>query len=133
MTFLPDSPVNDDELLYRAIPTKPDFWKRDVDRPSSASFLQSNGTSVDRDGGRSENVIMELFETRKPGYGLVRIRTKTCRDAPIEAYVQQEPIPENQYHAGIYANFNLSRLTKSQARKLARVCQILRKPGEPIS
>lgn len=50
--------ISDFEILNRAIKPFPNWWKLDVNRPSSAAFKDSRGVSVDRDGGRNQSHII---------------------------------------------------------------------------
>ena len=72
-------------------------------RPTSALFKQDNGVSVDRDGNRSEDIIIKKFKERFDirFKGLVRVGADVCIDNSMAV------IPEtssNVYHAEIFEN-----------------------------
>lgn len=95
--FVPDSPIEDDEYLFRAFHLLE--WNFTEDRPSSAIFQSSNSVSVDRDGGRTDDGVVESFHSRT-GYeycGLVKHITKTYRSYDTEPI--PDPSPDNEYHA----------------------------------
>ena len=51
--------VQRNELLYRVIKRSQPDSMNEKGRPTSALFKQENGVSVDRDGERSEDVIIK--------------------------------------------------------------------------
>ena len=55
--------IKDSEILYRVVrKSDPDGF---VDgKPTAALFMDKKGTSVDRDGGRAEQKIIEKFKWR---------------------------------------------------------------------
>lgn len=117
--------ISDDEVLFRAVPNDPDFWKHKEQRYSSAAFKQSGGTSVDRDGGRSKAEIINRFAERMPSYGLVSLTAQTCRRCNchiISKPVKADPskgIEENPYHAEIHDSENKVDVRGSKARRLS--------------
>lgn len=127
--------VGDDEVLYRAVVNKPDFWKVEYNRPSSAAFKDSHGTSVDREGGRTPIQILENFDNRgMEDRGLVTVVANQCRTPECYAFLIPDPIPRseqlaaNPYHAVIYRDAECHVLTSKQARYLALNCNIVRTP-----
>lgn len=95
--------VQRNELLYRVIKrSQPDSMDKNG-RPTSALFKQDDGVSVDRDGGRNEEVIIKTFRERfdRRFKGLVKVGAKVCIDNNMAV------IPEtsfNVYHAEIFEN-----------------------------
>ena len=79
MSFILPDEISDAEMLYRSVPDKPNMWKPEFNRPSSALFKDSKGVSVDRDGGRSIEEIIANFDRKMPERGLVSITAGECR------------------------------------------------------
>ena len=83
--------IQDNELLYRAVKkTDPNSFIND--RPCAALFIDKNGVSVDRDGGRDEKEIIDSFIKRFNRNGrtdnyiaTVKILAKECRD--VDCYI----------------------------------------------
>jgi hypothetical protein len=57
--------VSNNEWLYRMVLNKPNYWKENENRVSSAAFKDSKGVSVDRDGERPESKIIEELNSVK--------------------------------------------------------------------
>lgn len=126
--------------IYRRIKCKPVFMKDG--RPSSALFKDSNGVSVNRDGGRAlsqivadEERLHNLYNSRftdqeieKNGEGLKAIISLTGEQCDSESVcVIPDPIlGENEYHALIQKSETEVQLSKSQARNLARMAKIVK-------
>ncbi|EKB48520.1 hypothetical protein B879_02861 [Cecembia lonarensis LW9] len=58
--------ISDEEILFRAIKPFPNWWKVDINRPSSAAFKDSRGVSVDRDAGRQSSRVVQILRARFP-------------------------------------------------------------------
>lgn len=114
--------IKDDELLYRAVPNKPQMWKDG--RPSSAIFKDSKGVSVDRGGGRKEKNIVQSFESRFDNLkAVVSISAGDCRAK--NTYVEYDPIEENIYHSLVLDSKENVTIKKSKARQLTRGVKIV--------
>lgn len=110
-----------DEKLYRVVNFLPDFWDEDFKRPSSALFKTKKGVSVDRDGGRDEQLIVEQFKERfRPENvrAVVKIGTDKCIE--IGVYVKPVPLPDNIFHAEIHESQDRIPISSSKARALSR-------------
>lgn len=90
--------IEDDEFLYRGIVTQ--NWDFENDRPTSATFKDSKGVSVDRDGGRKEkNCIAKLISV-KDFHAICKVKTKDVRG--LDAVVFYRPTPGNDFHSEIH-------------------------------
>ena len=120
--------VEDSEVLYRAVVNKPDFWKKDTGGPSSALFKDSKGCSVDRDGGRSDEELIRLWQSKRGrrDSGLVSLTALQCREA--DTFPKPDPIMENPYHALILNSPSEITITRSKARRLAKMARIILVP-----
>ena len=121
------------ELLYRAILTKNrNWWQDKANRPTSAIFKCSEAVgavSVDRDGGRTLEVIKRNFIKRfnDERQGLLYLRVQCCID--LEVKVTPDLESENIYHA-LLTNLNPDqmRITDSKAKKLAMNAVVVKRP-----
>lgn len=94
-----ETTVGDEEYLFRGI--VPVNWDFDNDRPSSATFKDSLGVSVDRDGGRTDQDCIEKLIERKNFFAICKVLTKDVRD--VGAIVKYAPInPQNLFHSEIH-------------------------------
>lgn len=126
MTFIPDSEITNNEILYRAIPNQPNFWNEIENRPTSALFKDAKGVSVDRDGERTEDEILsKLLQCRKD-YGAGKIAAEICNS--IDLYLKPDKRPENDYHALILASEDKIQISNGKARKLSKEFNLLIKP-----
>lgn len=115
--------IKDEELLYRAIKPYPNWWKEKEKRPSSAAFKDSLGVSVDRDAKRDESEIIGAIEKRFELKAIVKVKTSYCRE--LQTYPFPKPLIDNPEHAEIHRSENVIELTDSQARNLAKTCEII--------
>lgn len=104
------------ELLLRAVPRIPNFWK-DNNHPSSAAFKQSNGTSVDRTYDRSLDASIAFIQKNQAGKDVVTVTLDICQT--VNAIVRYIPIPENIFHCEIHGSKDRIMLAKPQAKELA--------------
>ena len=116
--------IEDSEILYRVVKkSDPDAFINGA--PTAALFMDENGVSVDRDGGRlEENIIKKLrsrFGRRDDYYTAVKIGAGDCRD------VDTFPIPtgnhKNKYHAEIWDSEEKRLISLLKAIKLAKLCK----------
>lgn len=126
MTFSPEEPVTEDEDLYKALTGIQ--WSSKKNRPSSAAF-KGAGSSVDRDGDRElENIIEHLEERFDETYGITCVSAGVCLNE-AEAHVEADPLPDNPYHAEIYRSPQRERgLSRSPAVVIAEACEMIRLP-----
>lgn len=123
-----DEELRNDEVLYRAI--HPVWLKPGHKKPTSAAFKQSTGVSVDRDGGREEQTIIDVFENRRPGFGLASITAEECRN--LDTFPVPKPLPDNEYHAEIHNSETRVKLSPSKAKKLSEAVRIVRYPSATL-
>lgn len=117
MTFT-ETVVQRNEILYRVIKRSQPDTIDDKGCPTSALFKQEDGVSVDRDGERAENEIVDTFRARfhKRFKGLVKVGANVCFEHDMAV------IPEttsNIYHAEIFENEKKEPLSQLNALILA--------------
>lgn len=125
MSFLLDNNINDSEFLYRGVVSV--NWDFENNRASSAAFKDSKGTSVNRDGGRTDPEVVEHMVRTKPFKAIIKVTAKDVRD--IGAIVIYKPeIPENIYHSEIHDSSARLQLRGSKPAKLRdRSIEVFRK------
>ena len=124
-------PIAENEVLYRSVLPRLDFWESDTNEITSAVFKDPNGLSTDRSDGRSEEVCVNFLDSRQTRCGgVVSVNVTTCTEKDI--YLKPDPIPnggilpENPFHTLVLRSCEIFVLTKSQAKHLARNAKIIR-------
>lgn len=121
--------IEDQELLFRAIPNKPQMWKTAENRPSSAIFKDSKGVSVDRSGGRRDaevvQIQLERFDNLK---AVAAISALDCRNCG--AFPKYDPIPNNEFHSLILDAPNSVTIKSGKARRLAKMAKVVFQQAE---
>ncbi len=125
--MLPET-IEDAEVLYRSVPNIEGYWNPETGAVSSAVYSDSNGVSVDRDGGRDETTIIAVFEERfSVARGIVALEAGQCRSQG--AHPVARPVAENPYHAEIHQSVDRVELTRGCRKKLRDACQLVRPPA----
>jgi hypothetical protein len=115
MSSLLSEQFNSDELLYRGVVKA--NWDYEKARPSSATFKDSNGISVDRDGGRSESECIEFLLAKRKWKAIARVTVQNVLD--VNAIVIYKPVvPENLFHSEIHDSTSKLTLPQSKSKKL---------------
>ena len=109
-----------DEKLFRAVRPKDPYLKEDGSI-SSAAFKDTNGLSVDRDGGRTISESLLFIKSHLTGI-IVWVTYQNC--LAIKAIVRYLPIEGNEYHSEIHKDILCPRLTRSQAKYLSK-CAVI--------
>ncbi len=112
--------ILDSEILFKAIKPLEHFWKDG--HPSSAAFKDSKGLSVDRNGGRPKQVIIENLRARFETKAVVSVLASACRE--IGTYPVSKPLEGNIYHAEIHRSATETSLSSSLAKKLRDLVKI---------
>lgn len=117
--------IEPQENLYRAV--KPyAIYKKEGGRISSALFKCSKGVSADREGKRTQKEIVTDFIKR---FGEDQVKAIAYFDAEfcyqLPSYLKYEPLPENEYHSGIYDSKEKIELSSIKAKKLADYCKLI--------
>lgn len=114
--------IEDNELLFRAIKPFPNWWKVEINRPSSAAFKDSNGVSVDRQGSRTLQTTIEAIKNRFEIKAVVSITAQECRNTG--ANPMPKPTRTNPEHAEIHGGMGKIQLSSSQARAICKSVNI---------
>lgn len=114
-----DKTVARSETLYRAVKRSQPSTIDEHGKPTPALFKQDNGVSVDRDGGRLECEIIDCFKERfgQRFKGLFCFGADVCIDNNIAI------IPDHDYHAEIFDDFQKTPLSQLKALILADSCR----------
>lgn len=118
MSSLLSEQFNSDESLYRGVVKV--NWDYEKARPSSATFKDSNGISVDRDGGRTESDCINFLLAKKKWKAIAKITVQDVLD--VNAIVIYKPdIPGNMFHSEIHDSTSKLTLPQSKSKKLRDV------------
>jgi hypothetical protein len=116
--------IEDHELLYRAVPKFPKFWKNDNKSVSSALFKNCNGVSVDRDGKRTEDNICSLLQKRiANSIAVAKLIASEARQ--VDVYLHPKPSKSNHFHAEIHESRNHILISNSKAKKLSNLVKLI--------
>lgn len=118
--------IEDHEILYRVVRNSyPDAFIEG--RPTAALFMDAQGASVERDGGRSEDVIISLcrsrFARRADYKTVVKITAGECRTA--NTYPNPVGNHRNEYHAEIHDSEQVVEISLFKAIQLAAICRVV--------
>ncbi len=118
--------VGDGEKLYRVIKrSRPDCLS-DSGCISQALFKDIDGISVDRDGGRIEDEIIDFILNitfKRRTRGICMVTSDYCMK--IGADVIPEPSDINPFHANIWLDSQNENNRNLQALKLADACKLI--------
>lgn len=107
------------EKLYRFFANKPDFFKKDTGRITSAAFkVDSDGISMDRANGRAERDCIAWIIRGRPAFGVLRLSVQQCIEQSCIAVA--DPVPGNCHHASVRAIGGAGSLTKGNSKRLVR-------------
>ncbi|HED08964.1 MAG TPA: hypothetical protein ENI57_12670 [Ignavibacteria bacterium] len=126
MTFNPDTPIDNSEFLFRAIRPFQDHWNFEKGKLSSGFYKSSLPISVERDGARSNEEIIDSFKSFFTKYfGVSKIQAEDCRKC--ETDICPDKKPDNIYHA-IIEEPGRSGVSSSKAKCLTRSTIIVEFP-----
>lgn len=111
-----------EENLFRAIHYC--HWNLAINSFTSATFKDSSGCSVDRQGNRSiEESTNELLKSKPHAIAVIRLTFKDCKS--VEATVKYDPVKdENLFHSLILDSKGAYPIRSSLAKKLQRLANI---------
>lgn len=116
--------IDVNEMLYRAVKrSRPDWLENG--KPTSAMFKDENGNSVDRDGCRSLEEIVQFMRDTTFGNrlkGVVELNAGDCMNTGAEVIAAKTE--KNPYHANIFLNDD-EKIGALQALMLADVSLIV--------
>lgn len=127
--FLPDE-FYADEKFFRAIPARDPVMISESGKVASVVFKDSLGVSVDREWHRSIKDAVNELRARLAviqgktieDYKVVSVKKSDCDE--VKVYCEYSPETNNKYHSLIKKSSTEIQLTKSQARKLAKLAVI---------
>lgn len=116
--------IDNSEILYRAVrKSNPDSFL--LGKPTAALFMDDGGASVDRDGNRKEQEIVESYKNRfgrRDDYiTTVKIAAIKCRS--VGAYPNPIDNKKNVYHAEIWESKDERKVSLLKAIQLAQLCK----------
>lgn len=120
-----DSEISDDEFLYRGVIEQ--NWDFENDRPSSATFKDSNGVSVDRDGSRSLESCIQALKASKAFFAICRVKASAVRNNG--AVIKYLPEPDNIYHSEIHDSHVRVQMRGSKPKKIRDDSEVVDRYG----
>lgn len=120
--------IENNEILYRVVRNSyPDAFVNG--KPTAALFMDSCGASVERDGGRSEEVIVTVcrsrFGRREDYKTAVKITAGECRS--VNTYPNPVNNHKNKHHAEIHDSEQTVEIGLLKAMQLAAMCREVEK------
>ena len=109
-----NSIIRDEEFLYRGIIEQ--NWDCKKNRPNSATFKDSKGVSVDRDGQRDEKDCVEFLKSNRDYFAVCKVKTQKVKE--LNAVPIHKPIKENPYHSEIHDSEERIQMKGSKPKKL---------------
>lgn len=120
--------IADEEILYRLNrESYPDSWING--KPTAALFMDPKGLSIQRDGGRDEQLIIDIcikkFKKHDPLNGIVKVIAAECRR--IKTYPKAKNNVRDIYHGEIHnsEDDNDKEITLAKAIMLAEFCNVV--------
>ncbi len=115
------SHIDDEEYLYRGIIEL--NWDYDNNRPSSATFKDSKGVSVDRDNYREEKDCIDFHLSKISFFGICKIQTQKVKE--LNAIARYLPEENNIYHSEIHDSEEKIQLKGSKPKKIRDASQVV--------
>jgi hypothetical protein len=119
--FEKNSPILDSEYLYRAVFYRKILWKKRYSRPSSVIFIDPNGFSVERDGDRNEEKVMDYFVLNKYKGYLIKLNAGRCRQ--VNTCPLPKPSRNSDYHSEIHDSETQILISDDKREELAKITE----------
>lgn len=113
--------IADDEYLYRGITEL--NWDYENNRPSSATFKDSKGVSVDRDNYREEKDCIDFLLSKIYFFGICKIQTQKVKE--LNAIARYLPEENNIYHSEIHDSEEKIQLKGSKPKKIRDASEVV--------
>lgn len=126
MSFTADelnSKIENHEFLYRGIIES--NWDYENNRPSSATFKDSKGVSVDRFGDRNEVDCIDFLNDKKKFFAICKVQVGKVRDE--NAIVKYLPELNNIYHSEIHDSEDRVQMKGSKPKKIRDAAIVVHK------
>lgn len=118
--------VSDQENIYRSVSST--NWVDDEMRPSTSTFKNAIGVSVDVEHNRSTKDCIDFLATRFPDQvAVIRLATKFCRSVSLE--VEYVPETGNPHHAHIVNEDGTFNISKGKRKLLIEGGYLVLKPA----
>jgi len=109
-----NNPINDNEFLYRGIIEI--NWDFQNNRPSSATFKDSKGVSVDREADRTEKECIDFLKSSKDFFSICKVKAESVRNR--NAIIKYLPVENNIYHSEIHDSEERVQMRGSKPKRI---------------
>ncbi|QNM84626.1 hypothetical protein H9W90_10500 [Polaribacter pectinis] len=106
--------INNNEFLYRGIIEI--NWDFQNNRPSSATFKDSKGVSVDREADRTEKECIDFLKSSKDFFSICKVKAESVRNR--NGIIKYLPIEKNIYHSEIHDSEERVQMRGSKPKKI---------------
>ena len=106
--------IDDNEFLYRGIIEI--NWDFQNQRPSSATFKDSKGVSVDRQADRTTNQSIAFLKSNKDFFAICKVKAQSVRNR--NAIIKYLPIKGNIFHSEIHDSQERIQMKGSKPKKI---------------
>ena len=114
--------IDAEEFLYRGVVDSQ--WDTEHNRPSSATFKDSKGASVDRDVlFRDRDVCVSALLKSKPFKAICRV--KELEVEGVNAITKYLPVPGNDFHCEIHDSDHKVSLSGSKTTRLRDLADVV--------
>ncbi len=114
--------IDDNEFLYRGIIEH--NWDYENNRPSSATYKDSKGVSVDRDGQRGEKECVDYLNGKKNFFAVCKVKAQTVRE--LNAITKYLPIENiNPFHSEIHDSETRIQMRGSKPKKIRDASEVV--------
>ena len=108
-------------FLYRGIIEL--NWDFENNRPSSATYKDSKGVSVDRDNFRQEKECLDFLLSKKVFFAVCKVQTKEVRE--LNAITKYLPVDDNEFHSEIHDSEERIQMRGKKPKKIRDASEVV--------
>lgn len=116
-----DNTISDDEFLYRGVIEL--NWDYENNRPSSATFKDSKGVSVDRDNFRQEKDCVGFLISKRDFFAVCKVQTKKVLE--LNAITKYLPVSDNEFHSEIHDSNERIQMRGKKPKKIRDASKVV--------
>lgn len=116
-----DNTISDEEFLYRGVIEL--NWDFENNRPSSATYKDSKGVSVDRDHFRQEKECVDCLLSKKAFFAVCKVQTKEVHE--LNAITKYLPLDDNEFHSEIHDSEERIQMRGKKPKKIRDASEVV--------